>query len=793
MGMSTDSSLRAILRKLQRLVSPGANQGLTDAALLQRFARERDESAFDEILHRHGRMVMGVCLRMLGDWHAAEDAYQATFLVLARRAGSIGWQASVSNWLYGVACRIARKERARLARRREQPAEAMPEPVQPAERANELAGLLDEELSQLPEKYRAPIVLCYLEGRSNEEAARRLGWPVGTVWCHLSRGRQMLRSRLERRGVALGAALLAALVGRDATAAATSALAERTTQAAVAFAVGSPVKAGLVSGHALELARAGCAAVGFQRWWIVAVTVLALAFVTGQLGVQTSQPTAPAAALPGAAAPKAAPPRPKPADPAGDPVVSVGLKWLASEQKADGRWTMGARFDDKDIAATGAALLPFLGADGAREGSAAHKAYGDVVQKGLAFLVKSQKENGSFDGLMYAHGIATLAMCEASIQSGDAEHKKSAERGIALIIKAQTKAGSWGYAAVTERGDSSISGWQCLALAAGQRAGFEVPEQTWKRYADWLDSVAAANGAYGYVNKSQGSAVVAAGCGLGRLHLGWDPARAELVRTVEFLESQPGFVYMSDGYTGYFVSAFMTRQGADTWTWSRGYRAELVRTQQRDGSWAPPDAGNGMGYPKLLHTALKLASLQHRGEFVPLPKPPNALEDRQVRALWDDLSSSELSRAALAMRTLIAVPGQSVPLAEQKLERVRPADAARVAKLLVDLDSDEFAVRQRAEKELAGYAEGARGALEAARKKPGGSLEYRRRLERLVEAMDDRATNFERVREMRGLRVLETIGTPEARKVLRELASGAPAATLTREAQAALERMEKKK
>ena len=246
--------------------------------------RQRDESAFAEILQRHGRMVLGVCLRILGDWHAAEDAYQATFLVLARRAGEGGWQASVGNWLYGVACRLARKERVRLARRRAQSLSDLCEPGKAAPKSDEVAGLLDEELSRLPEKYRAPLVLCYLEGRSNEEAARRLGWPVGTVWCHLSRGRQMLRSRLERRGVALGAAALAALVGRDVAAAATEALAQRTSQAALAFATGGTMEAGLLSANAVHLARAGNAVMGIHRWVVVAGSVLMLAWVAVQVG-----------------------------------------------------------------------------------------------------------------------------------------------------------------------------------------------------------------------------------------------------------------------------------------------------------------------------------------------------------------------------------------------------------------------------------------------------------------------------------------------------------------------------
>jgi RNA polymerase sigma factor (sigma-70 family) len=200
---------------LHRAALLGAGAEISDGQLLEEFVVRRDEAAFAVLVRRHGPLVLGVCTRVIGNTHDAEDAFQATFLVLARKAATVLPRAAVGNWLHGVAYRTARRAKAVVARRRarEKQVNHMPEPIVEPDPLQELEPVLDGELNRLPEKYRIPLVLCDLEGSSPKQIARRLGLPEGTVSSRLTRARKMLAQRLRQRGLAFSGAALATMVG----------------------------------------------------------------------------------------------------------------------------------------------------------------------------------------------------------------------------------------------------------------------------------------------------------------------------------------------------------------------------------------------------------------------------------------------------------------------------------------------------------------------------------------------------------------------------------------------------
>src|SRR5262245_60697286 len=219
-----------------------------DAALLDRFVADRDEAAFAALVARHGPLVLHVCRRVLGDSPDADDAFQAAFLVLARRANIVSPREAVAAWLHGVAHRVASKAGSARARRFQThplpetpPADPRPDPLAELS-ASELLAIVDAEVRQLPAAYRLPVILCCLEGRSLEETARQLGWSSGSVKGRLERGRARLHGRLARRGVTLSAALATAEVSRGA---ASAALAARLAAAATRFAADWANPAGL--------------------------------------------------------------------------------------------------------------------------------------------------------------------------------------------------------------------------------------------------------------------------------------------------------------------------------------------------------------------------------------------------------------------------------------------------------------------------------------------------------------------------------------------------------------------
>ena len=263
----------AVLRQLRTLFNVGTIRELTDGQLLERFATERSEAAelaFAVLVERHGPMVLRVCRSVLAEPHDALDAFQATFLVLVKKARSLWVQDSLGPWLHQAAYRTALRARSAATRRRRHERHAAALRAQAhAGGDDERARALHEEIERLPEYYRVPIVICELEGRSHEQAARHLGWPLGTVKSRLARGRDRLRDRLTRRGLEPSAGLLFLAGPTDSVELLVpSALAESTTRAVIHF-----VAAPAVAGNPVALLAHGVLKTMIVTRWLKAVLV----------------------------------------------------------------------------------------------------------------------------------------------------------------------------------------------------------------------------------------------------------------------------------------------------------------------------------------------------------------------------------------------------------------------------------------------------------------------------------------------------------------------------------------
>jgi RNA polymerase sigma factor (sigma-70 family) len=292
---------RAVLfKQIDRLYRDGTFTAQSDGQLLDRYLSYRDEGAFEAIVNLHGPMVLSLCRRFLRDPRDIEDAFQATFLILARKAGSIRRREVLSSWLYGVAYRIAVRARSEVLKRRsvETGVPLLDDPADVASRdVDEIGPVLDQELSRLPEKYRAPIVLCYLKEQTHDQAAAELRWPVGTVRSRLARGRELLKQRLTRRGCSPATAMLGMGTGfsiRSFTASVPQPLVETTVAAAGRYLWGASSGAGpaalacssisSLSGSATALAQGVLTTMAFTQIKLISAGLTAVGLLAGGLG-----------------------------------------------------------------------------------------------------------------------------------------------------------------------------------------------------------------------------------------------------------------------------------------------------------------------------------------------------------------------------------------------------------------------------------------------------------------------------------------------------------------------------
>ena len=287
--MSSRSS-DAVNRHLRTIFGPGSSVGLTDRELLARFAARRDEAAFESLMARHGPMVIAACRTVLADPHAAEDAFQATFLILVRKAGSLWVRDSLAPWLHRVARRAAIRALSATGRRRgveARKAELNRDRPDTSQPPDDLLAALHEEIDRLPVAYRTAILVCDIQGRTHEQAARELRWPLGTVKGRLSRARERLRGRLTRRGIALPAAAFAGALLDKASAGMPTALVESTIQlTGSGTAAAVPVTVG-------DLSRGIIRSMAMTKWKWAGVSLLGLGVAAIGAGVLARQQAGP--------------------------------------------------------------------------------------------------------------------------------------------------------------------------------------------------------------------------------------------------------------------------------------------------------------------------------------------------------------------------------------------------------------------------------------------------------------------------------------------------------------------
>ena len=289
------SRRRPVVDELQALFSVGTHAGVSDGELLARFNTREGEAAelaFAALVERHGPMVFRVCRRLLVDPHTTEDAFQATFLVLAQKARTLRDRGSVANWLYGVAGRVAARART-LAARRERHERRYGEALATRHAADgpdrhDREALLHEEVGRLPERYRTPVVLCYLEGLTQEQAAARLGWPIGTVRSRLARARDRLRGRLIQRGVGVSVAMLVPALAAEG-AAVPRRLLESTVKAAMNVAALRATATGAVPAAVDALTQGVLRSMLMTKLKIVAAVFIATATAAAGAGVYATQ------------------------------------------------------------------------------------------------------------------------------------------------------------------------------------------------------------------------------------------------------------------------------------------------------------------------------------------------------------------------------------------------------------------------------------------------------------------------------------------------------------------------
>lgn len=837
-------NLRSVVEQLRRTIrSPHGDW--TDAQLLERYVTAQDELAFEILVWRHGATVLGVCERLLHDTHAAEDAFQATFLVFVRKAAAIGKRESVGSWIYKVAFRVALRAKSRAdqhsvpADTTQVPGSAADDPTQTLP-WQELRPVLDEEVNRLPEKYRTPFVLYHLEGKNCGAVAQEIGYSKGTVSMRLAKARDLLQKRLVRRGITLAAGGLALVSEPAASASVTNDLVNATLGVAREFTGQQAALAGTVPTTVASLAEGTLNAMLRTKLKLVAALLIAVLGLGGGLGLTLHQfavamplGLSSGESLTAASEPKAGDQVPPDKD--GDllaPRTKVFNLDHHGEPLPEGAL---ARLGKLRIFPQGRVRALAFAADQKTVTTydlAPHRWNASLGQEIQAF---PQNQWPDFGLLNYA----VSPDCKyAAIEGTEGLRLADLSTGKELVLKARPTEefvhfmafspdnrllATVGGSAKTEK--SYVRLWQ---VATGQEVqsfegGGPVAFSPDGKCLACGTLLSKENG--GWV---QGMRVLASFKSDRQSIRIWDLSSGKKVRQFETLAVEGHvhtLLFAPDGRT----LAYHTQDDSAFHLWDvvtgkkRPFRPHLPKDQKTIAGFAfSPDGktiatGGWDGIVRLWEVATgkeRRALAGHIGYVNCLAFSPDGKKlasgsqdttaliwDLSGRgggkapaggvnfpSLWRDLAGGDAATAYRRIWQGTALPHETVAWLSKQMKPVTAVPDRDLQQALDDLDSPAFPVRKQAEDQLERWGE---QIIPVLRKRLEGkpSLEVRQRGEQLLKKLEGPVTHPDLLQALRAVEVLEQIGTTEAQRVLDTLAQGATGARLTEEAKAALHRL----